>query len=282
MKNMDNRKKKDNLTAKQKFHENMVLGSKFIQDWHLFPMIPVDRIEYAYDKFLRSFVLFLRRPTLALEIQDLKISLFGASRYPCFNNILDFTQAGFYGVIDNVARIDKLSEQETELYINKIKKQHHIYEINEPIVVLKISAASGEFYVNLSDMRPSFVGVVHDKAMQCRGTNSVLDNLDLNRMILDLEVFSAMNFIGGYDDVVEYYEMELGKEDIEDIEDIDDIDDELKSQPGDPNSPHINISEQKTLEIDESRTKDSASKSPKKNDKPKGGRKNGKKRKKKP
>ena len=93
-----------------------------------------------------------------------------------------------------------------------------------------------------------------------------------------------MNFIGGYDDVMEYYEMGLDKEDIEDIEDIDDIDDELKSQPGDPNSPHINISEQKTLEIDESRTKDSASKSPKKNDKPKGGPKDGKgkKRKKKP
>ena len=116
--------------------------------------------------------------------------------------------------------------------------------------------------------------------MQCRRTNSVLNNLDLNRMILDLEVFSAMNFIGGYDDVAEYYEMELGEEDIEDI------DDELKSQPGDPSSPHINISEQKTLEIDESRTKDSASESPKKNDKPKGKPKgepkDGKKRKKKP
>lgn len=89
-----------------------------------------------------------------------------------------------------------------------------------------------------------------------------------------------MNFIGGYDDVAEYYEMKLGEEDIEDI------DDELKSQPGDPSSPHINISEQKTLEIDESRTKDSASESPKKNDKPKGkpkgGPKDGKKRKKKP
>ena len=58
MNEKNNRKKKDNLTAKQKFHEDMVLGSKFIQDWHLFPMIPVDRIEYAYDKFLRSFVLF--------------------------------------------------------------------------------------------------------------------------------------------------------------------------------------------------------------------------------
>lgn len=279
MKDNDKNRRKE-LAAKQKFHENMVLGSKFIQDWHLFPMIPVDRIEYAYDKFLRSFVLFLRRPTLALEIQDLKISLFGASRYPCFDSILDFTQAGFYGVIDNVARIDKLSKQEAKLYINKIKKQHHIYEINEPIVVLKISAASGEFYVNLSDMRPSFVDVIQDKAMQCRRTNSVLNNLDLNRMTLDLEVFSAMNFIGGYDDVAEYYEMELGEEDIEDI------DDELKSQPGDPSSPHINISEQKTLEVDESRTKDSASESPKKNDKPKGkpkGKpKDGKKRKKKP
>ena len=85
-----------------------------------------------------------------------------------------------------------------------------------------------------------------------------------------------MNFIGGYDDVVEYYEMGLGEEDIEDI------DDEPKSQPGDPSSPHINISEQKTLEIDESRTKDSDSESPKKNDKPKGKPKDNKKRKKKP
>ena len=268
MKNKDNRKKKDNLTAKQKFHENMVLGSKFIQDWYLFPTVPADGVEFAYGRFLRSFVLFLRRPTLALEIQDLKISLFGASRYPCFDNILDFTQAGFYGVIDNVARIDKLSEQEAELYINKIKKQHHIYEINEPIVVLKISAASGEFYVNLSDMRSSFVGVVHDKAMQCRRTNSVLNNLDLNRMVLDLEVFSAMNFIGGYDDAVEYYEMGLG--------------DELKSQPGDPSKPNIGGQTSTTLEMDDLKKKDTSLGGSKKNDKPKGEPKNGKKRKKKP
>lgn len=282
MMNKDDHEKKGRLTAKQKFHEDMVLGSKFIQDWYLFPMIPADGIEFIYGRFLRSFALFLQRPTLAFEIQDLGISLFGASRYPCFDNILDFTQAGFYGVIDNVARIDKLSEQEAELYINKIKKQHHIYEINEPIVVLKISAASGEFYVNLSDMRSSFVGVVHDKAMQCRRTNSVLNNLDLNRMVLDLEVFSAMNFIGGYDDAVEYYEMGLGEEDIEDIEDIDDIDDELKSQPGDPSKPNIGGQTSTTLEMDDLKKKDTSLGGSKKNDKPKGEPKNGKKRKKKP
>lgn len=30
--NKDNREKKGRLTAKQKFHEDMVLGSKFIQN----------------------------------------------------------------------------------------------------------------------------------------------------------------------------------------------------------------------------------------------------------
>ena len=66
MKNMDNRKKKDNLTAKQKFHEDMVLGSKFIQNWYLFPTVPADGVEYAYDQFLRSVGLFLNRKPLAL------------------------------------------------------------------------------------------------------------------------------------------------------------------------------------------------------------------------
>lgn len=145
MMNKDDHEKKGRLTAKQKFHEDMVLGSKFIQDWYLFPMIPADGIEFIYGRFLRSFALFLQRPTLAFEIQDLGISLFGASRYPCFDNILEFEQSGFYGVIDQVARIDKLTVEETELFIKSIKNQHHRYEIRKPIKVLKIAAASGEF-----------------------------------------------------------------------------------------------------------------------------------------
>lgn len=74
MKDNDKKKRKE-LAAKQKFHEDMVLGSKFIQNWYLFPTVPADGVEYAYDQFLRSVGLFLNRKTLALEIQDLSISL---------------------------------------------------------------------------------------------------------------------------------------------------------------------------------------------------------------
>ena len=259
----------------------MVLGSKFIQDWYLFPTIAADGIEFAYGRFLRSFVLFLQRPIFALEIQDLGISLFGASRYPCFDNILEFEQSGFYGVIDQVARIDRLTGKETELFIKSIKNQHHRYEIRKPIKVLKIAAASGEFYVNLSDIKTSFKVLLGDKMRQNNKANSVLDNLDLNRVILDREIFSAMSFIDGYDDMLEYYG--LDEDDLlEEDEDFERPNGEAKDKPD--NLGRLNIDGQKptTLEMDSSKKKDTGSDGSKKNDKPKGGPKDGKKRKKKP
>lgn len=281
MMNKDDHEKKGRLTAKQKFHEDMVLGSKFIQDWYLFPTIAADGIEFAYGRFLRSFVLFLQRPIFALEIQDLGISLFGASRYPCFDNILEFEQSGFYGVIDQVARIDRLTGKETELFIKSIKNQHHRYEIRKPIKVLKIAAASGEFYVNLSDIKTSFKVLLGDKMRQNNKANSVLDNLDLNRVILDREIFSAMSFIDGYDDMLEYYG--LDEDDLlEEDEDFERPNGEAKDKPD--NLGRLNIDGQKptTLEMDSSKKKDTGSDGSKKNDKPKGGPKDGKKRKKKP
>ena len=205
MMNKDDHEKKGRLTAKQKFHEGMVLGSKFIQDWYLFPTVPVDGVEYAYDKFLRSVALFLHRRTLALEIQDLGISLFGASRYPCFDNILEFGQPGFYGVIDHVARIEKLTEEENKAFVGKMRKQHPIYKVKKSELVYKIAAASGEFYVGLGTANPSFALLLNKKIEQNKKANSVLDNLDLNRIPLDREIFSAMSFIDGYDDMLEYY-----------------------------------------------------------------------------
>ena len=281
MMNKDDHEKKGRLTAKQKFHEDMVLGSKFIQDWYLFPTVAVDGIEFAYGRFLRSFVLFLQRPIFALEIQDLGISLFGASRYPCFDNILEFEQSGFYGVIDQIARIDRLTGKETELFIKSIKNQHHRYEIRKPIKVLKIAAASGEFYVNLSDIKTSFKVLLGDKMRQNNKANSVLDNLDLNRVILDREIFSAMSFIDGYDDMLEYYG--LDEDDLlEEDEDFERPNGEAKDKPD--NLGRLNIDGQKptTLEMDSSKKKDTGSDGSKKNDKPKGGPKDGKKRKKKP
>ena len=280
MKDNDKNKRKE-LSAKQKFHEDMVLGSKFIQDWYLFPTIAADGIEFAYGRFLRSFVLFLQRPIFALEIQDLGISLFGASRYPCFDNILEFEQSGFYGVIDQVARIDRLTGKETELFIKSIKNQHHRYEIRKPIKVLKIAAVSGEFYVNLSDIKTSFKVLLGDKMRQNNKANSVLDNLDLNRVILDREIFSAMSFIDGYDDMLEYYG--LDEDDLlEEDEDFERPNGEAKDKLD--NLGRLNIDGQKptTLEMDSSKKKDTGSDGSKKNDKPKGGPKDGKKRKKKP
>lgn len=280
MKDNDKNKRKE-LAAKQKFHEDMVLGSKFIQDWYLFPTVAVDGIEFAYGRFLRSFVLFLQRPIFALEIQDLGISLFGASRYPCFDNILEFEQSGFYGVIDQIARIDRLTGKETELFIKSIKNQHHRYEIRKPIKVLKIAAASGEFYVNLSDIKTSFKVLLGDKMRQNNKANSVLDNLDLNRVILDREIFSAMSFIDGYDDMLEYYG--LDEDDLlEEDEDFERPNGEAKDKLD--NLGRLNIDGQKptTLEMDSSKKKDTGSDGSKKNDKPKGGPKDGKKRKKKP
>ena len=281
MMNKDDHEKKGRLTAKQKFHEDMVLGSKFIQDWYLFPTIAADGIEFAYGRFLRSFVLFLQRPIFALEIQDLGISLFGASRYPCFDNILEFEQSGFYGVIDQVARIDRLTGKETELFIKSIKNQHHRYEIRKPIKVLKIAAASGEFYVNLSDIKTSFKVLLGDKMRQNNKANSVLDNLDLNRVILDREIFSAMSFTDGYDDMLEYYG--LDEDDLlEEDEDFERLKGEVKDKPGNLNRPNIDGQKPTTLEMDSSKKKDTGLDGSKKNNKPKGGPKDGKKRKKKP
>lgn len=281
MKNMDNRKKKDNLTAKQKFHENMVLGSKFIQNWYLFPTVPADGVEYAYDEFLRSVALFLNRKIMALEIQDLGISLFGASRYPCFDNILEFGQPGFYGVINNVARIERLTEEENKAFVGKIRKQHHIYKVKKSELIYKIAAASGEFYVSLSTVNSSFALLLNNKIEQNKKANSVLDNPNLNRMILEREIFSALNFMDDYGDMRGYYG--VGEDEfLDDDEDLERPDGEMKDKSGDLGGPNIDGQKPTTLEMDDSKKKDINPDGSKKNDKPKGGPKNGKKPKKKP
>ena len=285
MMNKDNREKKGRLTAKQKFHEDMVLGSKFIQNWYLFPTVPADGVEYAYDQFLRSVGLFLNRKTLALEIQDLSISLFGASRYPCFDNILELGQQGFYGVIDNVARIEKLTEEENKAFVSKMRKQHPIYKVKKMELIYKIAAASGEFYVGLRTVNPSFALLLNKKIEQNKKANSVLDNLNLNRMILEREIFSAMNFMDDYGDMRGYYDG--GEDDFsEDDEDLEKPDGEVKDKPGNLDRPNIDGQKPTTLEMDDSKKKDIGSDGSKKNDKPKGkpkGKpKDGKKRKKKP
>ena len=282
MKDNDKNKRKE-LAAKQKFHEDMVLGSKFIQNWYLFPTVPADGVEYAYDQFLRSVGLFLNRKTLALEIQDLSISLFGASRYPCFDNILELGQQGFYGVIDNVARIEKLTEEENKAFVSKMRKQHPIYKVKKSELVYKIAAASGEFYVGLSAVNPSFALLLNKKIEQNKKANSVLDNLNLNRMILEREIFSAMNFMDDYGDMRGYYDG--GEDDFsEDDEDLEKPDGEVKDKPGNLDRPNIDGQKSTTLEMDDSKKKDIGSDGSKKNDKPKGGPKDGKgkKRKKKP
>lgn len=230
MKDNDKNRRKE-LAAKQKFHENMVLGSKFIQDWHLFPTVPADGVEFAYDEFLRSVGLFLNRRTLALEIQDLGISLFGASRYPCFDKILELGQQGFYGVIDNVARIEKLTEEENKAFVNKMRKQHHIYKVKKLELIYKIAAASGEFYVGLRTVNPSFALLLNKKIEQNKKANSVLDDLSLNRMILDREIFSSLNFMDDYyGDMRGYYGLD---------EDLEGPDGEVKDKPGNLDRPNI-------------------------------------------
>lgn len=286
MKDNDKNKRKE-LAAKQKFHEDMVLGSKFIQDWYLFPTVPADGVEYAYDEFLRSLTLFLHRRTIALEIQDLGISLFGASRYPCFDNILELGQPGFYGVIDNVARIEKLTEEENKAFVNKMRKQHHIYEVKELELIYKIAAASGEFYVGLGTVNPSFALLLNKKFEQNKKANSVLDNLNLNRMILEREIFSAMNFMDDYGDMRGYYD---GCEDdfFEDDEDLERLDGEMEDNPSNLDRPNIDSQKSTTLETDDSKKNGISPDGSKKNDKPKGKPKGGpkdgkgKKRKKKP
>ena len=282
MKDNDKNKRKE-LAAKQKFHEDMVLGSKFIQNWYLFPTVPADGVEYAYDEFLRSVALFLHRRTMALEIQDLGISLFGASRYPCFDNILELGQPGFYGVIDNVARIEKLTIEENKAFVGKMRKQHPIYKVKKSELVYKIAAASGEFYVGLSAVNPSFALLLNKKIEQNKKANSVLDNLNLNRMILEREIFSAMNFMDDYGDMRGY--CDGGEDDFsEDDEDLEKPDGEVKDKPGNLDRPNIDGQKSTTLEMDDSKKKDIGSDGSKKNDKPKGGPKDGKgkKRKKKP
>ena len=282
MKDNDKNKRKE-LAAKQKFHEDMVLGSKFIQNWYLFPTVPADGVEYAYDEFLRSVALFLHRRTMALEIQDLGISLFGASRYPCFDNILELGQPGFYGVIDNVARIEKLTIEENKAFVGKMRKQHPIYKVKKLELIYKIAAASGEFYVGLSTVNPSFALLLNNKIEQNKKANSVLDNLNLNRMILEREIFSAMNFMDDYGDMRGYYDG--GEDDFsEDDEDLEKPDGEVKDKPGNLDRPNIDGQKSTTLEMDDSKKKDIGSDGSKKNDKPKGGPKDGKgkKRKKKP
>ena len=280
MKDNDKNRRKE-LAAKQKFHENMVLGSKFIQDWYLFPTVPADGVEYAYDEFLRSVALFLHRRTMALEIQDLGISLFGASRYPCFDNILELGQPGFYGVIDNVARIEKLTIEENKAFVGKMRKQHPIYKVKKSELVYKIAAASGEFYVGLSAVNPSFALLLNKKIEQNKKANSVLDNLNLNRMILEREIFSALNFMDDYGDMRGYYE---GGEDefFEDDEDFERPDGEVNDNPGNLDRPNIDGQKPTTLKMDDSKKKDINPDGSKKNDKPKGGPKDDKKRKKKP
>lgn len=281
MNEKNNRKKKDNLTAKQKFHEDMVLGSKFIQDWYLFPTVPVDGVEYAYDEFLRSVALFLHRRTMALEIQDLGISLFGASRYPCFDNILEFGQPGFYGVINNVARIEKLTEEENKIFARKMRKQHHIFEVKKSELIYKIVAASGEFYVGLSTVNPSFALLLNNKIEQNKKVNSVLDNPNLNRMTLDREIFSALNFMDDFGDMRGYYE--AGEDDFfEDDEYLERPDGEMNDKSGNLGRSNIDGQKSTTLEMDDSNKKDTNSGGSKKNDKPKGKPKDGKKPKKKP
>lgn len=278
MMNKDNREKKGRLTAKQKFHEDMVLGSKFIQNWHLFPTVPADGVEYAYDEFLRSVALFLDRRIGALEIQDLGISLFGASRYPCFDNILELWQSGFYGVINNVARIEKLTEKENKAFVGKMRKQHHIYGVKKSELIFKIAAASGEFYVSLSATNPSFALLLNNEIEQNRKVNSVLDDPNLNRMMLDREIFSALNFMDDYyDDMRGYYELD---------EDFERPDGEVKDNPDNLGRSNIDGQKSMALEMDDSKKKDIDPDGSKKNDKskgkPKGGPKDGKKRKKKP
>ena len=280
MKDNDKNKRKE-LVAKQKFHEDMVLGSKFIQNWHLFPTVPADGVEYAYDEFLRSVALFLDRRIGALEIQDLGISLFGASRYPCFDNILEFGQPGFYGVINNVARIEKLTEEENKIFARKMRKQHHIFEVKKSELIYKIVAASGEFYVGLGTVNPSFALLLNNKIEQNKKVNSVLDNPNLNRMILDREIFSALNFMDDYGDMRGYYE--AGEDDFfEDDEYLERPDGEMNDKSGNLGRSNIDGQKSTTLEMDDSNKKDTNSGGSKKNDKPKGKPKDGKKPKKKP
>lgn len=164
-----------------------------------------------------------------------------------------------------------------------MRKQYPIYKVKKLELIYKIAAASGEFYVGLSAVNPSFALLLNKKIEQNKKANSVLDNLNLNRMILEREIFSAMNFMDDYGDMRGYYDG--GEDDFsEDDEDLEKPDGEVKDKPGNLDRPNIDGQKSTTLEMDDSKKKDIGSDGSKKNDKPKGGPKDGKgkKRKKKP
>ena len=100
-------------------------------------------------------------------------------------------------------------------------------------------------------------------------------------MILEREIFSAMNFMDDYGDMRGYYDG--GEDDFsEDDEGLEKPDGEVKDKPGNLDRPNIDGRKSTTLEMDDSKKKDIGSDGSKKNDKPKGGPKDVKKRKKKP
>lgn len=173
------------------------------------------------------------------------------------------------------------SLRKNKAFVGKMRKQHHIYKVKKSELIYKIAAASGEFYVSLSTVNSSFALLLNDKTEQNKKVNSVLDNPNLNRVILDREIFSALNFMDYYGDMRGYYE---GGEDefFEDDEDLERPDGEVKDKPGNLGRPNIGGQTLTTLEMDDSNKKDTSSGGSKKNDKPKGKPKDGKKRKKKP
>ena len=171
--------------------------------------------------------------------------------------------------------------EENKAFVGKMRKQHPIYKVKKLELIYKIAAASGEFYVGLSTANPSFALLLNKKFEQNKKANSVLDNLNLNRMILEREIFSAMNFMDDYGDMRGYYDG--GEDDFsEDDEDLEKPDGEVKDKPGNSSRPNIDGQKSTTLEMDDSKKKDIGSDGSKKNDKPKGGPKDDKKRKKKP
>ena len=90
-----------------------------------------------------------------------------------------------------------------------------------------------------------------------------------------------MNFMDDYGDMRGYYDG--GEDDFsEDDEKFERTDGEAKNKPGNSSRPNIGGQTSTTLEMDDSKKKDIGSDGSKKNDKPKGKPKDGKKRKKKP
>ena len=152
-------------------------------------------------------------------------------------------------------------------------------------MIYKIAAASGEFYVSLSTVYSSFALLLNSKTEQNRKVNSVLDDHNLNRMILDREIFSALNFMDDFGGAMGY--SGIGEDDFfEDDEDLERLDGEVKDKPDNLGRSNIDGQKSTALEMDDSKKKDIDPDGSKKNDKPKGkpkgGPKNGKKRKKKP